>query len=228
MRPADYELLKKTVLHDEIGPIVMDRLTRAAFVQGLPKGAVLFNQGDMPEFVHIVLSGRVALTSENPGLGPTVIEFFPAGEIFVAPAAMLDAPYLIGARVIEDSRILMIPAEIFRRALATEHAFALAMARALARHWRLLVRQIKELKLKSASQRLGSYLIALAPHRAGAATVRLLEERQLLAARLGMTPESLSRAFAQLAALGVQSRGKQIHIADLSRLRAHCLFEDIV
>jgi CRP/FNR family transcriptional activator FtrB len=117
-------------------------------------------------------------------------------------------------------------AQELRGLIAAESALAVAMTRALARHWRLLVRQIKELKLKSASQRLGSYLIAKAPVRAGATSFRLAEERKMIAARLGMTPESLSRAFAQLKTAGVSGRGRHIEIADVSTLSAHCRFEE--
>jgi CRP/FNR family transcriptional regulator, transcriptional activator FtrB len=227
MRPSDYDLLKKTALYASIGEDGAQRLVRGAFVQGLPKGAVLFNQGDEAEFVHIVLSGRVALVADAPDAHPTVIEFLPPGEIFVAPAAMLKLPYLMSARVIADSRILMIPAETFRRAVASELALACAVAEALAKHWRVLIRQIKDLKLRSASERLAAYLLTQAPQRNGSVMVKLSEERQLLAARLGMTPESLSRAFVQLKPLGVSAIGRQIHIANLDQLRVHCRFEDV-
>jgi CRP-like cAMP-binding protein len=52
--------------------------------------------------------------------------------------------------------------------------------------------------------------------------VRLPSERQLVAARLGMTPESLSRAFARLRSLGVIGRGQSVVIKDPKRLRAFC------
>jgi CRP/FNR family transcriptional activator FtrB len=226
MRPSDEQLLKNTSFYRELGASVADRVFRHAVVQTVPKGATVFSQGDMPEFVHMLLSGQVALVAEDAKLGPTVIEFFPAGEVFVAPAGMLELPYLVSARAIEESRVLMLPADELRRMIATETALAAALARALARHWRLLVRQIKELKLKSASQRLGSYLIAKAPAREGAASFRLAEERKMIAARLGMTPESLSRAFTQLKEAGVSGRGRTIEIADVSRLRDHCRFEE--
>jgi CRP/FNR family transcriptional activator FtrB len=226
MRPSDQQLLEGTPLFRELGERVADRVFRRAVAQTVPKGATVFSQGDVPEFVHMLLSGQVALVAEDAKLGPTIIEFFPAGEVFVAPAAMLELPYLVSARAIEESRILMLPADELRRIISTETAFAAAMARALARHWRLLVKQIKELKLKSASQRLGSYLIAKAPAREGATSFRLAEERKMIAARLGMTPESLSRAFAQLKDAGVSGRGRTIEIADVTRLRDHCCFED--
>jgi CRP/FNR family transcriptional regulator, transcriptional activator FtrB len=225
MRPSDQQLLKETPIYAELGPAIAERVFRQAVVQTVPRGAVVFSQGDMPEFVHLLLTGQIALLSEDAKLGPTIIEFLPAGEVFT-PAGLLDLPYLVSARAIEESRILMLPAEEMRRLVLAEPTLAVAMTRALARHWRLLVRQIKELKLKSASQRLGSYLIAKAPVREGATSFRLAEERKMIAARLGMTPESLSRAFAQLKDAGVSGRGRQIAIADVSRLRDHCRFED--
>lgn len=227
MRQSDFELLKKTPFYAAAGEEGTQQLLGGAFVQGVAKGTMLFNQGDEPEFVHVILSGRVALVAEAPSAPPTVIEFLPPGEIFVAPAVMLNLPYLMSARVIADARILMIPAETFRRALATEHALARAVAEALAKHWRVLIRQIKDLKLRSAAERLGAYLLALAPQRNGSTTVKLSVERQLLAARLGMTPESLSRAFVQLKPFGVSANGRQIYITNLDQLRTFCKYDDL-
>jgi CRP/FNR family transcriptional activator FtrB len=226
MRPSDQQLLKQTPLYTELGAGAAERIFRNAALQTVPKGAIVFRQGDEAEFVHVLLSGEIALVAEDAKLGPTVIDFFPAGEIFVAPAGLLELPYLVSAKAIDESRILMLPAEQFRRMMTTEPSLALAMTRALSRHWRLLVKQIKELKLKSASQRLGSYLIAKAPAHDGSPRFQLTEERKMIAARLGMTPESLSRAFAHLKAVGVSGRGRAIEIADVAKLRAHCRFED--
>lgn len=222
MRPRDLELLRRTALCRAVGDDVMDRLARGGFVQALPKGATLFGEGDEAEFVHVLLSGRVGLTATGPEGQTTVVEIFPEGEIFVAPAAILRLPYLVTARLATDSRVLMIPAETFRRALAEEPRLALAMVEVLARHWRLLVTQIKDLKLRPAAQRLAGGLVDLAETGSGAATVELPVERRLLAQRLGMTPESLSRAFHTLRPLGVASRGRMVRLDDIASLRAWC------
>jgi CRP-like cAMP-binding protein len=91
----------------------------------------------------------------------------------------------------------------------------------LSHHWRELVGQITDLKLKSSSQRLGAYLLTLATG-PSSSEVRLPSERQLVAARLGMTPESLSRAFARLRPLGVLGHGQSVAIKDPKRLRSFC------
>ncbi len=226
MRPEDRALLKSTPLFSDLPAVVIDRLTYSAFVQNLPAGAMLFQQGDQPEFLYILLSGRIALTGRSAVGDEAVIEFFSRGDVFIVPAVVLDLPYLMSTRVLADARILMIPAEHFRDLLTRDAALSAALVKELSRHWRLLIRQIKDLKLRSAPQRLAAYLLDLSCRRAG--TIELPEERRLLAGRLGMTPESLSRAFAQLQGEGVSGRGKRIAIADAEHLHRYCQFDDIL
>jgi CRP/FNR family transcriptional activator FtrB len=164
----------------------------------------------------------VSLNAAGPDGQTTVVEFFPEGEIFVLAAAILRLPYLVTARLATDARVLMIPAETFRHALASESRLTLALVEVLARHWRLLVTQIKDLKLRPAARRLAGGLVDLAAADRGPATVRLDIDRKLLAQRLGMTPESLSRAFVALRPLGVASEGRTIRVERVEALRDYC------
>jgi CRP/FNR family transcriptional regulator, transcriptional activator FtrB len=226
MSPADLALLMKKPLFAALGADKAARLLKGSFVQTVPKGAVLFEQGARADFAHIVLSGAVGLYAAAEATRDTIVEIFGEGEVFVAPAVILDMPLLVSARATVESRVLVIPAEIFRRALEAEHEFALVILRGLARHWRLLVRQIKALKLKTGGQRLASYLAGLAGEGAGAATIDLPAQKTVIAARLGLTPETLSRAFHELRAAGVEAQGKRIAVADRARLRAVAGFAD--
>ena len=227
MRAQDLKLLESTRFYEEVGRDAMERLTRNAFVQLVPKDGLLFMQGDMPEFVHLVLSGRISLGAEDAGGHATVVEIFHEGQLFILAAAILSKPYLLTARALNEARVLMIPVEAFREALDEEPRLARALVDVLAGHWRLLVRQIKGLKLHSASERLATYLVIRTDARDGAATIRLDEELRIVAARLGMTPESLSRAFTALRAHGVSSRGRSIAVDDIAALRRMCRYEDM-
>ena len=89
----------------------------------------------------------------------------------------------------------------------------------LSGYWRTLVGQIKDLKLLSAIERLSAFLLALAPRETGPVTVTLPGGRRLVAGRLGVTPQSLSRAFSALRPLGVSGGGRQVAIVDPARLR---------
>ncbi len=94
----------------------------------------------------------------------------------------------------------------------------------LSRDYRDLVRQIRDLKLRTTAQRLGCYLLALVPDPgAHAADLRLPFEKGLLAARLGCRQENLSRAFAALREFGVETRGARVSLRDIPRLTAYAM-----
>lgn len=220
MRPADRELFMRTELYREVGPEVAERLTRGCVVQAVRRGTELTRQGEMAQDVHVILSGRISLVAEGGEGEETVITTFGPGEMFVTPAAVLELPYLVTSRTTTRSRVLMIPSDRFRRALQAEHALALMIVTQLARHWRLLLTQIQDLKLHSARDRLIGYLLRECPVRSGPAGIRLANKRNVIAAELGMTPESLSRAFKRLRAVGVESQGSKVEIEDVARLAA--------
>jgi len=222
MKPGDALLLRQTRLLSGIAEVTMSRLEQETSVQVLGPGSLLFEQGEQPAQAQIVLHGGVALvgTIESSEI---VVEFFGSGDVLLAAAVILDLPYLVSARTTEETRIASVPASTFRALLHSDRRLAVAMTEELARHWRTLVRQIKDLKLRSASQRLAAYLLSTgAPERAA---VRITIEKQILASRLGMTPASLSRAFRELKKLGVETSGERITLADPEVLRAFCHFD---
>jgi CRP-like cAMP-binding protein len=228
LRLADEELLKSALIYQAVGERAMAPLLANATVQSFPIGARLFKQDEEVRFLHLVLSGRVSLLANVPGEPDTVVEVFAEGELLVAPAAILRLPYLVSAEATTPARVLCIPVEDFRRAMESNPKVARAMAELLARHWRVLVRQIKDLKLRSTAQRLAAYLLTIAESRQGSATVSLPEPRQVIAARLGMTPESLSRAFLRLKELGVTGRGRKLKLGSIEQLRSFSAYDDQV
>ncbi len=218
MRPSDLPLIRRSRLFAQLGEPELAALLSNCFVQTLPKGAVPCRQTEKPEFLHVVLSGAVGLFAEGPR-EEILIEFFGPGDVFILPAVMLDAPYLMTARLLEEGRILLCPAATFRAQARANAALAFGCTLVLSSYWRVLIGQIKDLKLLSAIERLSAMLLALAPRHTGPVTVTLPGGRQLIAGRLGVTPQSLSRAFAALRPLGVTGSSRTVAIADPARLR---------
>ena len=91
--------------------------------------------------------------------------------------------------------------------------FGLAVARELAGCYRGLVRTVKNQKLRGGAERLANYLFAEQARQGGDSTFILPHEKRVLASLLGMTPENLSRAFANLADYGVIVHGPEVTIA---------------
>lgn len=132
----------------------------------------------------------------------------------VLAAILTEGPYLQSARTLEASRVLLVPADNFRAALGVDAGFSAAVAREVALRYRELVRDAKDLRLRSGMERLANYLLRNARSHGATKVVELDIEKRLLASRLGITPENLSRAFASLAGYGVTTRGARIEIGD--------------
>lgn len=218
MRRTDLAPIRRARLLSEVAKPDLASMLASSFVQPLPEGAVLCRQGEKPQFLHIVVSGRVGLFGEWAG-EQALIEIFGPGDAFIVPAVALDMPSLMTARMLDDGRILMWPAAAFRAQVRANGTLAYGAMLQLSGYWRMLISQIKDLKLLSATERLSALLLALAPRGTGPLRVLLPGNRSLVAGLLGVAPQSLSRAFAALRPIGVSGGGREIAIADAGRLR---------
>ncbi|MCB4820275.1 Crp/Fnr family transcriptional regulator [Roseicella aerolata] len=218
-RALNSDLLRRSPFFAAAGEAAMERLLRPSFTQQLPRSTVLFDQGEVPNFLHLVLAGSVGLQARDEAGAETIVEIFGAGELFLAPAAILGLPYLASGVTLTDVRVLMIPADVFREGIAQDPALSRAMMELLARHWRLMVDQVVDLKLRPAERRVARFLARRVPEEAGAGAVDLQEPRGAIAARLGMTPETLSRTLNALEARGaIRLSAKRADVVDRALL----------
>jgi CRP/FNR family transcriptional activator FtrB len=198
-------------------PEVRDRLLAKAHSLVLPRGATVFVQDVPADHLHLLLQGSVGLCTMEPGGVPTMVEILGPGDAFLVGAVMLRLDCPVSAATLAPSRIIAIPAEEMRaEALADAGLMQAAMAQ-MARQWRLLVDQVVDLKTRDSTQRAARFLARRLPSPRGA--VELPEPRAAIAARLGMTPESLSRALHGLEAAGLlRLHGRRVDVPDRAAL----------
>jgi len=211
-------LLRDVPIFADLAEATLARIAGIGERRSVPAGTDLFRQGELPEVLHVLLEGQVALSGAAPDGAVAVVEVLTPVDMFILAAVLTDAPYLMSARAIAPARLLLIPAAPLRQLIASESGLALSMLASLSMQYRKMVRQIKDLKLRSAAQRLGCFLLALASERGGESKLVLPYDKQLLAARLGTAPEHLSRAFAALRAHGVEVSGMTVWISNLEAL----------
>jgi CRP-like cAMP-binding protein len=82
-----------------------------------------------------------------------------------------------------------------------------------------LVAQIEQMKLLTGEERVIQYLLALGGVQEGSVAFNLPHEKNIIANRLGIKPETFSRALSQLRRLGVDVNGARVVIQDVARLR---------
>lgn len=228
MKQDDLNALANTSLFRDVPSRVTERLASSTIVQTLPKNTLLFEQGQEAEFLHVLLEGRCGLVGLRTDGQECVVEILTEGDCFIIPAVMMEAPYLMSARILDRSRIAMIAAASFRREFEAEPALMRAASLHLSRHWRMLVRQIKDLKLRTAPERVAAHLSELCrTEKNGTAKIRIDDDIRDLSARLGMTPETWSRSVKLLASIGVTANGKSVDIADVGELRRYSRYDDL-
>jgi CRP/FNR family transcriptional regulator, transcriptional activator FtrB len=204
-------------------------LGRNAVQHRVAAGTVLFEQGDVPNFQHVVLSGAVQLFGRSAEGREVLIETVEAPDLVIPAAVMMGAPYLMRATAPVSSHFLLIHAAAFRAAVASDPALAQVVIGSLAGQFRRMVRQIKNLKLRTASQRAGCYLLALSKRQGASGRVTLPYGKNLIASELGITRESFSRALAALHDTGgIRVEGDTVFILDPARLAADCMPDPLI
>ncbi len=188
-------------------------------------GQVLFRQGDLADKFYVLLNGYVELSVHAPvGGDRSILEILETGEVFAHAAVLNEEAYPVSASVLEQARLLVIDGRAFRQRLEQRFDLVLLMLAQLSGRLRGLIGQLTELKMKNTSQRLAGFLLSLTDAEDGEVTVSIPYDKRLVADKLGMKPETLSRAFAKLRSLGVES-GKAdsfVRIADIAGLRGYC------
>lgn len=217
MRPSELPQIRTLRLFESMTEPTFETLMQAAYLQTFPPQLDLIKEGDPADFLYIVIEGCAELYARSNGRETTMAMVRPVGS-FILAAVLTDAVYLMSARTCERSRILLIPSQNIREALQKDEAFARAIVAELANSYHCVVKVHKDLKLRTAVERLANRILRYHSDQGGSGTVDLPHDKRTLASLLGMTPENLSRAFNTLKPYGVEISGSAIHLTDLKAL----------
>ncbi len=217
MRATDLPEIQSLPLFKSMNEAVFDTLLQAAYFQTFPPQVQLITEGDPADFLYVVVDGCVELFGQSNGRETSLALVKPVGT-FILAAVLKDAVYLMSARTQQRSRLLMIPSEDIRQAFEEDAGFARAIVVELASCYRGVVKNHKDLKLRTAVERLANRLLRLHLDQGGRELIELPLEKRTLASLLGMTPENLSRAFNTLKPYGVEVDGPCVRLTDIKAL----------
>ncbi|NKB52244.1 MAG: cyclic nucleotide-binding domain-containing protein [Rhizobiaceae bacterium] len=217
MRPDDISEVRKLHLFEDMQDSNFQTMLNAAYLQTFPAQSELIREGDSADFLYVVMEGSIELFAKSNGRETTMAIVRPVNT-FILAAVLKDAVYLMSARTVERSRVLMIPTDNVRTAFESDPDFARSIVTELAGCYRAVIKDHKNLKLRSAVERLANRLIKYHAEQGANGVVELFHDKRTLAALLGMTPENLSRAFNTLKPYGVEVKGNCIKLTDLAAL----------
>lgn len=217
MRPGEKPEIARLPLFREMQEQQRERIFSGSFLQVFPPQLTLFELGQRPDFLHVLVDGLVELSASSAGRDTTMRIVEPVTS-FILAAVITDMPYLMTARTLNASRILLVPAALVREVVKQDAALMQATMHELALAYRDLVRALTDMKLRQSAERLGNLILEQERRQGLTGTAHLRAEKRLIASLLGMTPENLSRAFGLLAGHGVLVDGSRITITNRTAL----------
>jgi len=222
-------LKTRTAIARILGNLPMFRHTPAAKLEALgrqsralhvPRGAAVARRSEPPPGLMVVVYGLVSLSLKG-GEHEKVLRLVGPGETFAEAVLFLDKPMPLDATALTDTLVVVVPAAPLLALIQADSAFALGMLASLSQRLHELVTDFEATTQHGALERLAAYLESLALPGIEPATASLPATKTIVAARLGITKETLSRLLRQLASQGiVQLARRDVILLDRPRLSA--------
>lgn len=218
------------VLLDEIRRIYMfqgleqgqlDAVLRGATRHELDAGETLFRHGVAADRFYWVRRGLIKLTRLSADGEEKVVELIMTGQTFAEAIMFMERQiYPVNAEAIEPSEVIGFDSRQFRELLRGSVDICFRLLANLSMRLHQHVNEIDRLTLHNATTRVVSFL--LDQERTGT-VIHLAMPKHLLASRLSIQPETLSRIFARLGKEGlIRVDGHNVHLlADEAKLRQY-------
>ena len=218
------QILSRLPLFQELAPAQLAVLEPACRERRLSKGAMLFQKGDPAKGFFVLVFGQIKLAFPSAQGNEKVVQIVGPRQSFGEAVMFLDLPCPVFAAAVVDSLLLPIGSGPVFELLETDPLFACRMLAGLSMRLHSLVQDVETYSLRSSAQRVVGYLLQHCPQNdaecEGSFDISLPTSKQVIASRLNLTPETLSRIFHDLAANGlIAVSGKQITINNAKRLR---------
>lgn len=214
-------VLANVSLFRSIGPRRVSELAARARGLHVRRGAIVCERGACLAGVYAIAYGQLKLAFRGEG-EERVARIVAPAETFGLAAAMLARPTPYEAVALEDSLVILVPTAALAQMVENDPRFARAVILELAERTMTLLAEVESGAMHQGVQRLAAYLDALAGNGGnGTCTVHLPTTKTVVAARLGIKKETLSRLLRGLAQRGLISvEQREIEILDRPQLSA--------
>jgi len=163
---------------------------------GCPRGVVLFREGDSPQAVFMICTGRLMLSMIRSDGKRVIFRLVKAGEVLGLDSTVRGTPYGATAETLEPCLVGFVRAEDFLRFLRTNPKASLRAAQGLASAYAVACERIRSLAfLHTTSSRLAKFLLdwAAVEH-----PVKLTLSYEAIGQVIGRSRESVTIAFGEL------------------------------
>lgn len=220
---AHEQVLADTEFFAEAPLELLTPIAAAGKVRELVRGDVLFEVGDEPDSIYVVLSGRIAIAIGNRPFDhrESVIALMDEGDLF-GDMGMLDkSPRSAGARALEASTVLEIPYAAVIEQLDKSTALLWNVIRMLSRRLRAMDQALADSVFLDVTGRTAKRLLELS---AGKDEFTLPVTQEELAGMVGASRERVNKAIASFIKLHwLEQSDRTYHILDRTKLEQRAI-----
>lgn len=203
--------LKHCALFSHVGPPALSRIAAECQSSTHAAGTTIFLPGTSSDGFYIVIFGSVALSLPGPEQTEKLVELVGPGESFGQAAMFLEIPFPVVSRSLSETLLLHVPRKPMFDLLEQDSALARKMLAGMALRMHRLIHDIEGYAFRTAASRIADYLTTTSAE--SGSTFKLPVSKTVLASKLLITPETLSRVLKAWIKLGhVEVRGRQITI----------------
>jgi len=191
----------------------------------LPENSTLFEQDSPLTDLYLLVSGGIKLQRLVPSGDEKVIDIIQPGQTFAEAALFLgSSKYPVTAVTLSPSIVVGFQAQPYMELLKSSNGLCISMMGKLSQRLHWMVNEVDRLTLHNATFRLVDYLLSQIPEDQSDDQQRtdlcLVAPKRVIASRLSIKPETLSRTLKDLEKQGlINLHGSQIELLDVEKLR---------
>jgi CRP/FNR family transcriptional regulator, dissimilatory nitrate respiration regulator len=214
--------MRQCVLLQPLDAEQFDQIVQASHALQLTENSILFEQNAELTDIYLLMSGGIKLQRLAPSGDEKVIEIIRPGQTFAEAVLFLGGSrYPVSAVSVSHSVVVAINAEAYLELLNTSSTLCKNLLAKLSQRLHWMVNEVDRLTLHNATFRLVDYLLShISEDNNDRTGVRLVAPKQVIASRLSIKPETLSRTLKDLSKQGlITLDGPQIELVDIGKLR---------
>jgi CRP/FNR family transcriptional regulator, cyclic AMP receptor protein len=212
----DRQLLAAVELFDELDPAEIETIAEASAVRILNRGDVLFTEGDEPNELFVVVSGRVAMANRSIDGRESVLALMERGDLFGEMPLFDGLARSAEARALEPSEVIAIPYEPVRKLYEGRPALLWKVVALLATRIRSTDEALADSVFLDVTGRTAKRLLELS---GDADEFSLPVTQEELAGMVGASRERVNKAIASFIRLGwIEQSDRRYRITNREQL----------
>ncbi|PIR33536.1 MAG: hypothetical protein COV36_02565 [Alphaproteobacteria bacterium CG11_big_fil_rev_8_21_14_0_20_44_7] len=217
------EILQSSILFRDIKTEIVSEFMSMSSIISYPKNSNIFNIDDKADWFYFIIEGWVKTYRETMDGDEVVIGILGKNEIFGENAIFENFLYPFSADIAENAVLIRLPIGILAKKIEQHPELSINLLRHANAKISISHKENEHHIVQNAPQRIGCFLLNLCDSHTKKQSLNLPFDKTLIALKLGMKPETFSRALTKLKEeTGIIVNSRNVEIPSTQILAKFC------